>query len=112
VLVHCVGGKDRTGVVTALVLSILGVDRGVIEADYALTNRDVDRLVDFMERGPGFPDGFDRDSMLALAGVPEDAMGEFLDGIDREYGGAIAYLRGIGVDDDMQASIRQGLLEP
>lgn len=35
VAVHCTGGKDRTGVVTALVLAVLGVDEETIAADYA-----------------------------------------------------------------------------
>ena len=38
VLCHCVNGKDRTGNVTLLLLTILGVDRDTIIADYMLTN--------------------------------------------------------------------------
>ncbi len=111
VLVHCTSGKDRTGVVTALTLSILGVDRGVIEEDYALTNRDVPRNVDFVEQGPGLPEGITRAEMEKLVGVPEEAIGDFLDGLDRKHGGAIPFLRSIGVDDDAQAAIREGLLD-
>jgi hypothetical protein len=33
---HCAAGKDRTGVLAALVLDILGVDPGVIVADYVI----------------------------------------------------------------------------
>lgn len=35
---HCTAGKDRTGWVAALLLSLAGVDRETIEADYLLTN--------------------------------------------------------------------------
>ncbi|MCR4899905.1 MAG: tyrosine-protein phosphatase [Treponema sp.] len=35
---HCTAGKDRTGVVSALLLSFLGVDRATIIKDYMLTN--------------------------------------------------------------------------
>jgi protein-tyrosine phosphatase len=111
VLVHCTAGKDRTGVTTAFVLSILGVPRKMIEADYILTNRDVPRQVAFVERGPGLPDGMTREQMMHGAGVPEDAMGVFLDGLDRQHGGPIEFLHRIGVDDAMQQAIRQGLLE-
>lgn len=38
---HCTAGKDRTGVVAALVLSFLGVDRATVIHDYLLTNRNV-----------------------------------------------------------------------
>ena len=37
VVVHCVAGKDRTGVVCALTLSLLGVDDAVVADDYALS---------------------------------------------------------------------------
>ena len=39
VVLHCTAGKDRTGVSTAFLLSILGVSRDVIEEDYLLTNK-------------------------------------------------------------------------
>ena len=44
-------------------------------------------------------------------GVPEDAMKVFLDGMEKEHGGTIAFLNKIGVDDEMQAAIRGALLE-
>ena len=39
VLYHCTEGKDRTGVITAILLLILGVDRKDIMKDYMLTNK-------------------------------------------------------------------------
>jgi protein-tyrosine phosphatase len=41
-LVHCSAGKDRTGVVVALVLAVLGVPDEVIAADYALSSTYLD----------------------------------------------------------------------
>lgn len=41
VLFHCTAGKDRTGVIAALLLSFLGVDRATVIRDYLLTNRHV-----------------------------------------------------------------------
>lgn len=38
VLWHCTAGKDRCGLVSALVLEALGVDRDIIMADYMKTN--------------------------------------------------------------------------
>ena len=111
VLVHCTAGKDRTGVTTAFLLSILGVERAIIEADYVLTNRDVPRQVTFVENTIGLPEGMTRESLTHAAGVPEDAIGDFLDGLDEKYGGALSYLRRIGISDDMQASIREKYLE-
>ena len=112
VLVHCTSGKDRTGVITALTLSILGVDRSVIEEDYGLTNRDVPRHLVFMEQGPGLPPGLTREAITRLAGVPEEAIGVFLDGLGRKHGGPLEYLRSIGVNDETQGAVREALLEP
>ncbi len=111
VLVHCTAGKDRTGVTTALILSVLGVDRATIEADYALTNDEVRRHFAFVEAEQRIPN--DRRALVERAmGVPPDAIGVFLDGLDREYGGPLDYLHGIGVTDAMFESIRELLLEP
>ncbi len=41
VVFHCTAGKDRTGVVAALLLSFLGVDRVTVMNDYLLTNKRV-----------------------------------------------------------------------
>jgi protein-tyrosine phosphatase len=111
VLVHCTAGKDRTGVTTAFLLTILGVDRAVIEADYLLTNRDVARQVDFLEQYVGLPDGMSRENMMLAAGVPETAMRDFLDGLDSQYGGAIGYLSDIGIGTEIQEAIRHHYLE-
>ena len=41
---HCAAGKDRTGIVAALLLSVLGVDDELIAADYAVTAEHIDEL--------------------------------------------------------------------
>ena len=111
VLVHCTAGKDRTGVTTAFLLTVLGVDRDIIEADYLLTNRDVPRQVAFMEKTLGLPEDMSRDEFIRIAGVPETAMKDFLDHLEEEHGGALAYLESIGIDPAMQAAVRRHFLE-
>ncbi len=110
-VIHCTAGKDRTGVSTAFLLSVLGVDRAWIEADYILTNRDVARQADFIERTAGFPEGMDRDLMMHHAGVPETAMRDFLDGLHERWGGPLEYLRDIGIDDATMKAVRKHFLE-
>ena len=110
-LLHCTAGKDRTGVSTAFLLSVLGVDRDLIEADYILTNRDTGRQADFIERTMGLPDGVSREHMIHHAGVPEDAIGVFLAGLDERWGGPLEYLRDIGVTEDAFEAVRRAFLD-
>ena len=89
VVLHCTAGKDRTGVSTAFLLSILNVSRDLIEEDYKLTNLDTQRQADFIENTVGLPEGFSRDDMIMAAGVPEDAMKVFLDGVESRWGSVL-----------------------
>ena len=111
VVLHCTAGKDRTGVSTAFLLSILGVSRDVIEEDYLLTNLDTERQADFIERTVGYPDGYDRKKMINIAGVPNDAMKDFLDGVESKWGSVVEYLEKIGITKNQMHKIRQNFLE-
>ncbi len=111
VVLHCTAGKDRTGVSTAFLLSVLGVSREVIEADYLLTNLDTERQADFIESTVGYPEGYDRERMMAIAGVPETAMRDFLDGVESKWGTVVEYLEKIGVTQEQMETIRTNFLE-
>ena len=90
---------------------VLGVSRDLIEADYLLTNLDTQRQADFIESTVGYPEGFDRESMVAAAGVPEEALKDFLDGVESKWGSAVGYLEEIGVTQDQMDKIRNNFLE-
>lgn len=109
VLVHCTAGKDRTGVATAFLLGVLGVEADLIEADYRLTNLDGERQVDFLE-AEGALWG-DREELLSLVGVPSQAMGDFIRGVNERFGSLPACLHSFGIDEDMQAAVRDNFLE-
>jgi hypothetical protein len=110
IVIHCTAGKDRTGVSTAFLLSILGVPREVIEADYLLTNRDVPRQIEFLQANDLLPEGMDVATMTHHAGVPETAMKDFLDLMQEHHGGPLAYLESIGVSATTFDTIRQHFL--
>ena len=110
-LLHCTAGKDRTGVSTAFLLSVLGVSREIIEADYLLTNLDTERQADFIERTVGYPEGYDRKKMISIAGVPRSAMKDFLDGMESKWGSVTEYLKEIGVTKDQMDKVRDNFLE-
>ena len=96
---------------TAFFLTVLGVDRDTIEADYLLTNRDVPRQLDFVERTTGYPEGVGREDMLTHAGVPETAMRDFLDGVEADWGGVLEYLRSTGITEAQMEAVRQRFLD-
>ncbi|MDP8931501.1 MAG: tyrosine-protein phosphatase [Actinomycetota bacterium] len=91
---HCTGGKDRTGMAAALLLSWLGVDHETVLDDYELTNRylcanHVPEVVDLFVTG-----GIARPAAVAMLSAPRWAMAEALNVMDRVYGGIETYLRG------------------
>ena len=94
-LFHCMVGKDRTGVVAALLLGLVEAPREAILADYAASGPFlqplVDRLVADYRRDP--TTGVHPDFLVC---DPAN-MARLLDTLREEHGGAEAYLRGIGV---------------
>jgi protein tyrosine/serine phosphatase len=97
VVVHCAAGKDRTGVVVAMALAAVGVDRQAIVDDYVLTG---ERIVAIMAR-------LRASSTYAadLAGVTDESrkpqaafLERVLDVLDERDGGPVEWLRGHGFD--------------
>lgn len=83
---HCAGGKDRTGIMTALLMTMLGVDRQAVMADFALSDQ-------------------------VGATTNPRVMADLLDEVDRQ-GGIETYLVNIGVSARTQSTLRSLLLEP
>ncbi|HEX8919146.1 MAG TPA: tyrosine-protein phosphatase, partial [Chloroflexota bacterium] len=109
VLIHCMGGKDRTGLISALLLDLADVPRDVIGADYALTAeclREVDQ--EYLEHGPG--DRAEREKTLVLYSPRSEVMLDVLAHLDERYGGTEAYLRDGGVTTEEIESLRRRLL--
>ena len=108
-LFHCTGGKDRTGVVAAVLLRTLGVDDDTIVADYAVSEKYLGAFVDasraLMER-----EGFDPQSVLYLCGSPAERMVKMLADLDARWGSIEGYLDWAGVDDATVARLRERLL--
>ena len=98
VLVHCAGGKDRTGLVVALLLSLAGVPRDAIAADYALSERNLaQRTAQWLAQASGEEE---RDRIARIAACPPEAMHGVLDELDRRYGSVREYLLAAGATDD------------
>jgi protein-tyrosine phosphatase len=110
-LVHCAAGKDRTGVLIALLLRAAGVTREAVIADYVLTAtamHDVRRRLystdaDMAALMAEFPD--------ALA-APAEAIGVVLDHVDATSGGACKWLTDKGVSPDLVSRWRDRFVVP
>ncbi len=93
---HCTAGKDRTGVLAALVLELLGVEQEVIVADYLLTEGRMELIRERLRRDPRIGDRIDQVPAARLA-VKAVTMERFLDGLHRRHGGARRWAEEAGV---------------
>ncbi|MFV0473352.1 MAG: tyrosine-protein phosphatase [Pikeienuella sp.] len=108
VLFHCTAGKDRTGVIAALILLLAGAGREEVIADYALTGDYSGQMFDALHAELLAAGGeFDRGSRLLLSEAA--TMGGFLDHLDAAHGGAEAYLRRHGLGDQEIDALRARL---
>lgn len=110
VLVHCHAGKDRSGNVVALALSLAGVPAEVIAADYAAVS---DRMrAHFDEVLAAVEDPTERDQLAEEFSSRPATMIAVQDHLETEYGGAEAYLRRGGLGSDAIDGLRARLIDP
>jgi protein-tyrosine phosphatase len=110
-LIHCAAGKDRTGMLVAFLLEILGTPREEIVSDYAFTdvlrpNR-VNQYREILE-----PVGVDPNAVRALFESPAETMHATLDGIKEEFGAIETFLtQSAGVTPATLTRLREALIE-
>ena len=108
---HCTAGKDRTGLLSAIVLSLLGVDEETVVADYALSGEAMGRLREKIVRK--YPE-----SQTLLNNLDEvfsahpTKMQNLLAYLRRHYGSVEEYASGIRAGPEVVAALRASLLEP
>jgi protein-tyrosine phosphatase len=110
VLIHCAAGKDRTGLISALLLGLAGVPAGTIAADYALTAellrpRDEEWLA---SSPPG--ERAEREDLLARYAPTAEVMLAVLAGLEERHGGVEGYLLEAGVSPADTDRLRERLL--
>ncbi|MEM1333552.1 MAG: tyrosine-protein phosphatase [Actinomycetota bacterium] len=106
---HCAVGKDRTGLLTALVLGALGVDHDLIADDYALSSAAMDRKRAWVRaHRPDGSDRFERAPSPMLA-APADAMRRLLHDVVAEHGSIAQFVHGLGVGPGALAELADRL---
>lgn len=110
---HCAAGKDRTGVLAAVVLDAVGVSREAIIADYALTGQRMKQISARLLRLATYQDMQALSRGIKGAGTAEEeSMAAFLDELHGRYGSAAGYLTAHGVSSRELAALRAALIEP
>jgi len=95
ILIHCTQGKDRTGLIVFLLLSLLGVSVDAITKDYEMSEEELmpereSRMEEI--RSIGLTEDF--------AGCPLDWIQKMHDHLEEKYGGVQKYCRSIGFEED------------
>jgi rhodanese-related sulfurtransferase len=116
VLVHCAAGKDRTGVLVALLLAAVGVPRAEIEADYQRTAANMGGVLERVIRAR--PPQLQETVRVRIAstppellGTPTEALSVVLDQLDAHPGAAVGWLRERGVSAELLAALSRRLVQ-
>ena len=111
VIVHCAAGKDRTGVLVAVILALLGVSDDIIAEDYALSAEAMDALLQrIVDRLPEQREDITQVADVMFAAVPE-AIAALLAALRRRHGSVEAYAAAHGAGPEVVAALRASLLE-
>ncbi|WP_375430960.1 tyrosine-protein phosphatase [uncultured Friedmanniella sp.] len=109
-LVHCAAGKDRTGTIVALALTLAGADRAAVIADYAASSERMQAIVDRLMTSATYADNL-RDRPLSSHLVYAETMQFLLDHLDDQFGGVEAFLIPHGWTAEDTARLRRKLLD-
>jgi protein-tyrosine phosphatase len=107
---HCAAGKDRTGLLAAMLLESLGVARDVVLADYELTVAGMQRMRTWIVANhPDLAASMDNVPPAFMKALPA-ALGDVLERIADDHGTVHAYVRSIGVSADSLDTLADQLL--
>jgi protein-tyrosine phosphatase len=109
VVFHCTAGKDRTGVLAAVLLSVLGVSDEAVVADYALSRSAVDRWLAWFRAE--HPDEELPAETQAMIDASPRTMRAFLAGLRERYGSPRDYVESLPVAEGTVEALEHRLLE-
>jgi len=104
ILFHCQSGKDRTGIIAALLLAVAGVEPEAIADDYALTTDNLREA--YLAAAP--PE--EHAEVLERVRCPPEQIHNMLAHLEDNYGGPLGYLQKIGLKENEITKIKQKLL--
>ena len=107
---HCAAGKDRTGVISALLLSLLGVPRETIVIDYAFSRRNLELINTRLDHAGSYQEIMEDLPKGAYDADPA-CMESFLRRVDAAHGSMQNWAESAGLDGELQARLRERLLD-
>jgi protein-tyrosine phosphatase len=107
VVIHCMGGKDRTGLVAALLLRLAGVSLDAIGLDYSLSGPNLAGTLEAWLADA--PDNRERARRRKLSRTPAAAMSRVVADLEDRYGNVTRYLEAAGLQPDQVERLRQRL---
>jgi protein-tyrosine phosphatase len=109
VVVHCMGGKDRTGLIVALALRLAGVATPDIAADYAKSEANLKpRHASWLAAAR---DETEAHRLRILLPTPASTMSDVVDAVETRHGSVAGYLLAGGASPDALERLRERLLE-
>ena len=109
ILFNCTAGKDRTGIISALLLSLVNVSTADIIRNYTESEIAITKLVDeFLEKSR--QRGGDTASYLRMLKCPAETMEAALLSVIKGYGDTYSYLKNTGLTDENLTKISERLL--
>jgi protein tyrosine/serine phosphatase len=110
-IVHCAAGKDRTGVVVALALAEVGVERAAIVEDYALSAERVEAILARLVARRTYATDLVKDEPVDKHKPKAVTMERLLTAMAEQHGGVGAWLRANGWTEQDAAALRRQLLD-
>ena len=107
-LVHCAAGKDRTGTLVALALTLAGAEREAVVADYAASSERAQQILDRLLASDTYNANL-RDRPLSSHLSHPETMRAFLEHVDDAYGGVEPMLARLGWTTEDTARLRAKL---
>jgi protein-tyrosine phosphatase len=108
---HCIAGRDRTGVVAALILGSLGVSADDIADDYAITGTHLKRQAHRFAR-QAMRLELTTEQMTRVLETEAEAMHSFLQELSRRHGSVEGAVLALGVQEPTLTTLRDALIEP
>ena len=105
-LIHCTAGKDRTGVLVAMIMDVLGASEADIAHEYGLSDLSIDRLIAYLRSNGRQLEGTDAEIRARLATPPEKMAG-FIELLHAKHGSSEDFFLSMGVPEATITSVRR-----